>query len=322
MANDVTGHVSTSEASEGRWPDFLVVGAGRAGTTSLHQYLARHPDVYLPTTKAPSYWYAVARPAAAELPASFVRSERTYKSLFGGCRADQRCGEVSPVYLAATDVPARVVSQCPDIRIVLILRHPVDRVYARWVARRRDGLEPTPTFEALLDKEWSQPLERDDAHATYMASGIVTPTLRQWFALVPEERRLVLWFEDFARDTGGSMRTVCRFLGVRDDVDLGTARRHNASGGRIRHPLVRGIWAASFPLRRAVRPLVPVSLRDAAFRLATRRVDALPLAAETRARLTARYAEEIRSLAELTGRDLTAWLGPTTAPTQTPAGSP
>ncbi|GAB1343724.1 sulfotransferase [Gemmatimonas sp.] len=311
---------STSATSEGRWPDFLVVGAGRAGTTSLHQYLARHPDVYLPKAKAPSYWYAAARPATAQLPAGFVRSEHTYKSLFGGCRADQRCGEVSPVYLAATDVPARVMAQCPDMRIILILRHPVDRVYARWVARRRDGLEPTPTFEALLDQEWAHPLERDDAHATYMASGIVTPTLREWFALVPEERRLVLWFEDFARDTAGSMRTVCRFLGVRDDIDLGTARRHNASGGRIRHPWVRGIWAASFPLRRAVRPLVPVSWRDAAFRLATRRVDALPLAADTRARLTARYAKEIRALAELTGRDLTAWLGPT--PAQSPTGLP
>lgn len=318
MADNVSSRSATSGQAVGRWPDFLVVGAGRAGTTSLHQYLARHPDIFLPAVKAPSYWYAAARPTGAELPAGFIRSESAYRALFRDVRANQRCGEVSPVYLAAVDVPARVVSQCPDIRIVMILRHPVDRVYARWVARRRDGLELTPTFEALLEQEWSQPLERDDAHATYMASGIVTPTLRQWFALVPEDRRLVLWFEDFARDTAGSMCSVCRFLGVRDDIDLGTAQRHNASGGRIRHPLVRAIWAASFPLRRSVRPLVPVAWRDAVFRLATRRVDALPLAAETRARLTARYAEEIQALADLTGRDLSAWLGTPTASTGSP----
>jgi len=303
--------MSAAPDTEGRWPDFLVIGAGRAGTTSLHRYLSRHPDVFLPATKAPSYWYATARQARTDLPSSFVRSRQAYRSLFRDARPGQRCGDVSPVYLAAMDVPPRVIDDAPSVRVVALLRHPVDRVYARWVARRRDGLEPTRTFEELVARELREPVFREDAHATYLASGIVAPVLARWFELVPPDRRLVLWYEDFARDTAACMREVCRFLGVRDDVDLGTARSHNASGGRIRHPVVRSLWAASFPVRQAVRPLIPAAWRDAAFRTVTRDVVRMPLAADTRARLTEAYTPEIHALEALTGRDLSTWLATT-----------
>lgn len=315
MAGAVNAHeLAPAETNATRRPDFLVIGAGRAGTTSLHQYLSQHPAVFLPARKAPSYWYAVARPHARDLPQGFVHTEAEYRALFSAARPDQLCGEVSPVYLAATDVAARVATQLPHVRIVAILRHPVDRVYARWVARRRDGLERTETFEALVARERSQPLVRTDAHATYLASGIVSPMLQSWFDVIPADRRLVLWFEDFARDTGGSLRQVCRFLGVRDDVDLGTSRRHNASGGRISNPVVRSLWASSFPLRRLVRPLVPAALRDGAFRLATRQVLPVPMSRDTREQLVALYTDEIRSLSALTGRDLSHWLQVDPAP--------
>lgn len=305
--------MSDPHTTAGRWPDFLVIGAGRAGTTSLHRYLARHPDVFLPKTKAPSHWYAVGRPGVHDLPASFVRSETAYRALFADSERAQVCGEVSPVYLAATDVAAKAVERMPDIRVVAILRHPVDRVYARWVARRRDGLEAQSTFEALIDAEAATLEQVEDAHATYLAGGIVSPMLHTWFDLIPADRRLVLWFEDFARDTAGVMRTVCDFIGVNPSLDLGTAQAHNASGGRIRNPLLRAAWAGSYPLRRLVRPFMPAVARDAAFRLATRGVSPLPLATPTRARLTALYADEIRALGALTGRDLSAWLEPAAA---------
>ncbi|AMW06038.1 sulfotransferase family protein [Gemmatimonas phototrophica] len=291
-------------------PHFLVIGAGRAGTTSLHHYLSQHPQIFLPRVKAPSYWYAVGVPdaMASTLPASFVRDAAEYDALFANSSPGHVRGEVSPVYLASTAVAQRVAATLPAIRIVVMLRHPVDRVYARWVARRRDGLEPTATFEALIAQERDQPLIRPDAHATYLAGGMVSHVLRSWYDAIPADQRLVLWFDDFARDSAASMRTVCRFLGVDDTVPLDTSRSHNRSGGRIRNPMVRAVWSASYPLRRSVRPLVPQALRDRVFQLATSQVDRLPLADETRAQLTDLYRDEILALANLTGRDLSSWL--------------
>jgi Sulfotransferase family len=291
-------------------PHFLVIGAGRAGTTSLHHYLGQHPRIFLPRVKAPSYWYAAGVPdaMASTLPASFVRDAAAYDALFADSPPGHVRGEVSPVYLASTAVAPRVAAALPGIRVVAMLRHPVDRVYARWVARRRDGLEPTATFEALIAQEREQPLVRPDAHATYLAGGMVSHVLRTWYDAIPSDQRLVLWFDDFARDSAASMRSVCRFLGVDETAPIDTSRSHNRSGGRIRNPLVRAAWSASYPLRRGLRPFVPQPLRDRAFQLATKQVDRLPMSPDTRAQLTELYRDEIRALSNLTGRDLSSWL--------------
>jgi hypothetical protein len=127
-----------------------------------------------------------------------------------------------------------------------------------------------------------------------------------------------MWYEDFARDTATAMRELCRFLGVREDIDLGTSTAHNASGGRISNPFVRAVWAASFPVRKLVRPLVPDTWRDAAFHLATRRTVRVPLATDTRKRLIEAYTPEIEALSALTGRDLSFWFS---APDNTARGS-
>jgi hypothetical protein len=212
------------------------------------------------------------------------------------------------VYLASTAVAPRVAMALPATRVIAILRNPIDRVYARWVARRRDGLEPFASFEALVEHERGLPLVRADAHATYLAGGMVSHVLRTWYEAFPAEQRLLLWFEDFARDSASSMRTVCQFLGVDASMTIDTTHSHNRSGGRIRNPLVRAAWSASYPLRRTLRPIVPRALRDRAFQLATQKVDRLPLSSQTRAQLCEIYRDEIVSLSQLTGRDLSAWL--------------
>ncbi len=294
-------------------PSFLVIGAGRAGTTSLHYYLAQHPGIFMPSVKAPSYWYAMdlhGSPLAShaeQVPSSFVTSAPAYAGLFAGCAPSRVAGEVSPVYLASTRVAARIAHEHPGMRIVSILRNPVDRVYARYLARRRDGLEPIASFEALVERESTSPLVVDDAHATYLAGGMVSHVLRTYHDAFPESQRLTLWFDDFARDTPGAMRTLFRFLQVDDSAPVDVAQSHNRSGGRIRNPAVRRAWAASYPVRRALRPWLPAAWRDRAFLAVTRDVDRLPMHPDTRAGLIELYRTEIDALSALTGRDLTFW---------------
>ena len=297
-------------------PDFIVIGAGRAGTTSLHEYLAQHPEIFIPPQKSPSFFYArdlSGSPLAGAphaIPPWFVRGEADYRKLFETPRRSCLAGEVSPVYLASTRVAARIAQWRPDAKIIAIMRHPVDRVHSRFVARRRDGLEDTPTFEELVEREASETLVRDDAHATYLAGGMVSHYLRTYFEHFPARSISIHFYEDFARDTAGVVAEICRFLGVDDRFRFDLGRIHNRSGGRIRSPTVGGLWAASEPLRRALRPLWPKHLRDAAFRRVTATTEKVPIEPGTRGRLIEIYRRDILELQELTGRDLSVWLRP------------
>jgi hypothetical protein len=297
-------------------PDFYVVGAGRAGTTSLNHYLAQHPQLCVPSSKSCSHFYAcdlTGSPLAETpeaIPEWFIADRARYLGLYAGARPDQLRGDVSPVYLASTRVAGRIAAVRPDAQIIAIMRNPVDRVYSRYVGRRRDGLEPTASFEELVEQEMGTPLVRDDAQAAYLAGGMISHFLRTYLDAFPREQIQIHFFEDFSRDPRGTLSSICRFLKVDDQFPFNVDQIYNSSGGRIRNSTVGGLWAASLPLRRALRPWLPKSLRDAAFKKVTANTEKVPLKPETRARLQQLYRDDIRQLQELTGRDLKAWWQP------------
>ena len=111
-------------------PNFLVIGAGRSGTTSLHHYLRQHPDVFVPARKSPSYFYCLDAPTPEdptrrlETRSMFVSDPAEYEALFDEAGGATAVGEVSPAYLAATRVPDRIAEQLPHARLVAVLcRH-------------------------------------------------------------------------------------------------------------------------------------------------------------------------------------------------------
>lgn len=302
-------------------PNFLVVGAGRAGTTSIAHYLAQHPEVFVSPVKAPSHFFCqglgrIDDPALRLVTRTyFVPDPADYEALFDGVRGEKAIGEVSPVYLASVDAARRIHARLPDVRLVAVLRHPVDRVYARFVGRRRDGLEHRD-FATIVREEREEPLIRDDAFGTYLAGGFVSHFLQVYLDLFPRERIRIHLFEDLQRDAAEVMRSTFEFLGVDPSWPVDTSRRLNSSGGAIRNGLVRRVWTGSALARAAVRPYVPVKARDAVFAAVTRSLTATPLDRALRAELDDLYADEIDRLEALIGRDLSAWRQ------RTPAGVP
>lgn len=299
-----------------RLPDFYVVGAGRAGTTSVSHYLAQHPALFVPSSKSSSFFYAcdlTGSPLAADeasIPAWFVQDEAHYRELYAPAPAGAICGDISPVYLASTRVAGRIAAARPDAKIIALMRNPVDRVYSRYVGRRRDGLEATSTFDELVEREIDTDLVREDAHATYLAGGMIAHHLRTYLDAFPRENILIHFYEEFARDTQEVMASMSRFLGVDDDFQFDVQRIHNRSGGRIQNPTVGGLWASSLPLRKALRPWLPQSLRDGLFRKVTAKTEKVPINPETRRRLIELYRDDIRMLERMTDRDLSEWSRP------------
>lgn len=188
-------------------PGFLIIGAQRSGTTTLFYDLCRHPQVAGSPVKEVHFF-----------DHQFWRGVDWYRSFFPRTTAQKRArrrgsdlvgGEATPSYLFHPAVPARVAATVPGVRLVAILRDPVDRAYSHYrasVARRIERL----SFEDALTAEEdrlageeerliAQPGRRSfqHRHHAYVARGLYAEQLERWFAHFPREQFLILRAEDF-----------------------------------------------------------------------------------------------------------------------------
>lgn len=294
-------------------PNFLVVGAGRAGTTSLHHYLGQHPDVYLCPEKSPNFFVSHEPlpewegPSLRQMAQQWVSDRREYEAFFDDVDGETAIGEVSPVYLQAASAPRRIHQTCPDIRLVAILRDPVDRAYAHYLGRRRDGLESRADFQEVVAAELSRPLPDDVAFGSYLGCGRYHHFLAGYYELFPEERIRVYLFDELEEDARGLLADLFEFLGVDSDFVPDTERRH-AQTGVIRNPVLRFAWTKSVALRTALRPHLPASIRDAALPVFLPSLTRPALDPTLRAELIEVFREDVERLQALIDRDLSHWL--------------
>ena len=199
-------------------PGFLIVGAQRAGSSSLFSYVIAHPQVAAPTHKELHFfdnnyfrglpWYR------RHFPLSLRRG------------SPRLTGEASPYYLFHPAVPERVKATLPDVRLIAVLRDPVERAYSQYQHAVRDGHE-TLSFEDALEREDErlagerERLEQDPRylsvahrHFSYRTRGLYAEQLEHWYATFPREQLLVLRSEDLFADPDGKLQGVYAFLGL------------------------------------------------------------------------------------------------------------
>jgi len=196
-------------------PDFLIIGAQKAGTTALYSYLRRHPKVTGPTWKEVSYFDRHHR-----------RGTAWYRGNFPLRSGHRIVGEASPSYLFHPTAPERAAALVPNARLIALVRDPVDRALSHYHHEVALGREQLP-FEEALDREEERmagELERmrDDpgyfSHAwwnhTYLARGRYAEQLKRWLAPFPSEQLLVLSNEDLAAQPVATYARVLEFLGA------------------------------------------------------------------------------------------------------------
>lgn len=208
----------------GALPDFLIIGGQRCGTTSLHHYLASHPQVRAATGKELQFFSLYHR-----------RGTRWYRAHFPATTGGQRTFEASPYYLFHPDVPARVAATLPVARFIALLRDPVERAYSHYLHTRTYGAEPLD-FAAALAAEPARLAaalragpDTPAAHValrnhSYAARGRYAEQLERWYAQVPRDRMLVLRSEDMYADPARVYADVLRFLDLDPYIPDGFAR--------------------------------------------------------------------------------------------------
>lgn len=288
--------------------DFVIAGAARSGTTSLHRHLARHPSIFLPTAKELAFFANPAGDARqAELVASFYRT----------ARPEQRVGLTDANLLLVAEAGARLAEHNPAMRVLAILRNPVDRAYsAYWFCRLR-GWESASSFEDGLARERQGLTTRyDQVNFGYLEHGRYATHLGPIVAALGRDRVHLLLTEDLATDPESALAAVFAHLDVDPDrAEIDPGRKHNRSKA-VRYPRL-GAWleAGLGPVRWLLRHSVPVRgrhwLRHHVVRRARafnrKSVDVPPMNPETRARLIAHFRPLNNDLEALIGRDLIHW---------------
>jgi len=197
-------------------PDFLILGAQKAGTTALYAYLRWHPQITGPSFKEVSYF-----------DRHWARGERWYRAHMPVTRGGM-VGEASPSYLFHPAAPDRVARMLPTARLVALLRNPVERAFSHYQHEVALGRESLSFEDALAqeDQRMRGEMERmlgDPAYFsyawwnyTYAARGRYAEQLERWYDAFPREQLLVVLTEELAADTAGAYARVLEFLGVED----------------------------------------------------------------------------------------------------------
>jgi hypothetical protein len=272
----------------GRLPSFVLIGAMKAGTTTLYRRLGQHPQISLAANKEPDFFIA---------EKAWSRGLDWYGSLFAGAGDAVAVGEASTSYSKCTEfagVPQRMATVLPDVRLLYLLRDPVRRIRSMYAHNVIMGRESRPIDTAVLED------------FMYVDASRYAMQLAAYLAVFPRDRIHVVVSERWRADEAGQLAAVWRFLGLSesgpvsgdDDYNVTARRRVDTRASRL---------ARSLPGYTRARELVPRRWQQGVYRRVTRPLPEAELSKATLAELRRRLAPDLSALTELLADPLGEW---------------
>jgi Sulfotransferase domain. len=295
-------------------PNFLIIGAAKSGTTSLYYYLKQHPQIYMSPIKEPRFFafdgikMDFRGPGDRELNCQTITEIEAYRALFQAASNETAIGEASTLYIYNPRVPERVRHYVPNMKLIAILRNPVEQAYSSFMRLARDGLEPLTDFAEAIQQEENRIYNHWSFTWHYKQRGFYYIQLKRYFDLFDPDQIRIYLHEDFYNDQVGVLQDIFRFLGLDDTFVPDVSLKHNVSGlprSRILHTFFAGPGMIKFALERIIPEKVRWRIRIG---LIHRNLTKLTLLPDVRRQLIQDYREDILKLQGLIQRDLSGWL--------------
>ncbi len=207
-------------------PDFIIIGTMRGGTTSLYSYLTTHPHIGSAYMKEVHFFDVYYSKGIGWYRSQFPSSIQKYYAEYVQ-KQQFITGEASPYYLFHPHAPKRIAKFLPHVKMVVLLRNPIDRAYSHYYHEVAGCHEKLPTFEEAIDCEQerigkeTEELARNEyyvsykhRHFSYLSRGIYVEQLKIWMDLFPRTQFLILKSEDFYADPAAGLRQVLEFISV------------------------------------------------------------------------------------------------------------
>lgn len=203
----------TSDSKELQLPDFLVVGAARSGTSSLYFYLREHPEIFMPEFKEPHFFSFLGRPSPHPKRPPWALAD--YVELFDSAKSDQLIGEASASYLYFYEESIKNIGHVyrtayRNVRIIMILRNPVERAWSYYMLRRRGGYSGD-FFQAIREIEaWGN----ERKFHNFILSGMYYEQVKAYLEHFPYVNMLL--FEELRSNPVQVFEEICEFLKLKD----------------------------------------------------------------------------------------------------------
>jgi len=301
-------------------PDFLVIGAPKAGTTALHAALAGHPELFMSPVKEPKFFLTGGPPPRRGGGPGDVQTYRehiwrrdAYEALFDAAPPGTLRGESTPFYLYDRQAQQRIRTLIPCARLIAVLRDPVERAHSNWAHLWSAGLDPIGDFPAACAAEDRRVAAGWAPFWHYTRLGRYGEQLDHLLTVFPREQVFVLRYRDLLNAPAQALDTICSFLGVRPGI-ISQVPRENVTAHPEHSPSHR---AVSLVLRSAAtagrhlpgtvgtaltRPLERYLQRSARPRQ--------PLTWEQRQKVLAYLEDDFALLEKITEADFSDWLRP------------
>ena len=308
---------------EMKTPNFFIVGAAKAGTTSLYRYLAQHPEIYMSPLKEPTYFALEVRPenfeaarqanvrnqieavkqslhsdANAAPVHGIVAEWEDYCLLYQGAQQEKALGEASISYLWSPS------ARLPHARIVMVLRHPAERAFSHYLNYVSFG---------VIDHTFAQQIRlclgAAPSHGPYypfLDFGCYEPQVRRYLDHFPKEQIGIWTYEETTENPRLFHQQVMSFLGVAASFVPDTSTRHNKLHVSTAHRLTQAVMRPQ--IMRRLAKSTPRSVKDTLKNALPFRKRSMQMRRQDREFLVDYYRDDVHKLEHLLQRDLSAWL--------------
>jgi hypothetical protein len=296
-----------------QFPTFLVIGIGRAGTTTLYTALRQHPKVYVSPVKEPRFFVY----AGVEEPPTETRDRAVYdksitdlneyQALFDAVKNEAEWGEASTTYLHDERAPANIYARIPNVKLIAVLRNPVERAYSHFSMHVRRAQTSAGEFkDAIRDGSHQDP----DAYFwnRYIKPGFYHRHLKKYLKYFDRDQLSIYKFEKFIQDKTNVIEDVYSFLGVDSTFrpDISAARNQS---GQPASGVLNYLLSGRNPLVQWTRGFIPEWIRTLGVRLKNANLKRMPpLNRQERKALERIYSDDIHLLSDLVEWDPETWM--------------
>lgn len=266
-------------------PNFIIPGAMKSGTTALRIYLAQHPDIYMANKEIHFF------------DQNFEKGIEWYEKFFDGWDGEKAIGEKSPSYLYDEKTPERIYKLLPNVKLIFVLRNPVDRAYSHYWHNARVGKEML-SFEEAIEREEER--IKNPAYKklySYKDMGKYVIQIKRYAKYFPKSRMFFVLAEDLKEEREETLRKILKFLEVDENFEFEDLKEKHIGGAprsMFLAKLVGSKYIKKYPL-----------IRDAIKKINSKKIP--PMKEETRKKLQEYFEPYNKELEKFIGLDLSKW---------------
>jgi len=313
-----------------REPNFFIVGAPKAGTTSLYHYLDQHPDIYMSPLKEPAYFSFELRPENFEAsrrahvrrlvedvrhyvhgPMEQKRANgivcewEDYMRLFAAATTQRAIGEATVSYLWSKTAAAEIASRIPQAKIIMVLRAPPERAFSQYLQGLSDGILTQP-FQDYVRASLRDSRECLSVYKPFLEIGFYAEQVQRYLAHFPREQVGIWIYEETKGRPREFMREVLEFLEVDSAFIPDTSKRYLEP--RVPRMIKPNKLLRYVRLLQISKRFIPSPIKSVALKALYRPIGSVNMDPKDRALMLDFYRNDIHKLETILGRDLSAWL--------------